>query len=54
MPEAGPLTGSGSGRNFPPQPDQKPLAASHQISTEMTLEDVIAGQTSLSTRQLSC
>lgn len=43
MPEAGPSTGYGCGRNFPPQYDQKPLAASHQISIDMTLEDAIAG-----------
>lgn len=35
MREAGPLTGSGSGRNYPPRSDQEPLA----VSTS----DVIAG-----------
>jgi hypothetical protein len=35
MPEAGPSTGSGSGRSFPPPPDQEPLT----VSTS----DVIAG-----------
>ncbi|MGO8506504.1 hypothetical protein AB9F35_34455, partial [Rhizobium leguminosarum] len=53
MTKAGPSTGSGYGRSCPPRPDQKPLAASNQISTEITLEEVIAGQTSQLTRQLS-